>query len=276
MKKVIGYLLAGFMVVTILGCEELLDSIESDELTTDDIVEGLKKALEVGTDSASANLSAVNAFYQNPVLKIPLPPEAEQLRALITNNGLSQYLDLDKQFENVVLSVNRAAEEAAGEAAPIFKTAITDLSVTHAIDILNGQVPANLKSAGAVFDSTAATGYFKIKTYDPLTNLFAPKINAKLDQDLGLGFSANQAWITLVTTYNSAYNTINSNFLTNWVIDTYNLPEGIEADLGVFCTTRALDGLFLKVGEEEVKIRRDPYQWAVDILQRVFGSVMEE
>jgi hypothetical protein len=265
-----------YLPLLVISCEELFNLTgDNSDLTTEEVVEGLKTALEIGTDTATSVLGLVDGYYGSELLKIPLPPEAEQVRQLITNNAISQYFNLDDQFENVIISINRAAEEAAKEAGGVFKGAITDLSISDGWELLQGEVPSNLKSTASEFDSTAATEYFKIKTYDTLTYMYGLKINNALDQPLGaLNFSATQAWTTLINSYNTAYNTVNSNFLTRQLISQYNLPNGINDNLGEFCTEKALDGLFLKVGDEEKKIRRDPFKWAVDIIQKVFGSIL--
>lgn len=265
MKKIF-ILLA--LATSLWSCEELFDTIDNG-LTTEQVVEGLKTALELGTDSATTNLSALNGYYGNALVKIPLPPQAEQVRNLITNNALSTVFGLDNEFENVVKSINRAAEEAAKEAAPIFVDAITAMTFDDAWDILNGISPGGLKSSG--FDSLAATHYFINKTTLPLTGLYAPKINTALDVDLGLGFSAVDAWSTLTSTYNELMGDFLVQQAVNWAGVT--LPSSITDDLGEWSTEQALKGLYFKVGEEEKKIRRNPYDWAEDIIQKVFGSV---
>lgn len=269
--------------LAVVSCEFLEQVEETTGLSEEDIVKGLKTALEVGTDSSSTALAVLNAYYENPLLKIPLPEEAQNVQTQINMildlaPSLSSYLNLDTHFENVVKSINRAAEESAKEAAPIFKSAITDLSIVQGLEILQGRVPTDsqgTKSGG--FDSTAATQYLLLQTYSPLTDLYAPKIDNALNKDLGLGFSANQAWTTLRSTYNNAIATINGNFITRnaLALTGYSLNELETESIGVFATEKALDGLFLKVGEEEIKIRRDPWKWISttvgNILTKVFG-----
>ena len=117
-----------------------------------------------------------------------------------------------------------------------------------------------------------------MKTYSGLTNLYAPKIDASLDKDLGLGFSANDAWTTLRTAYNNAVSTINGNIITSAALQLtgYDLQPMQTESIGTFATQKALDGLYFKVGQEEIKIRRDPWKWVTtavgDILTKVFGS----
>jgi hypothetical protein len=282
MKKILFPILV--LMLTLAGCEWLEDNAPAG-LTEEDIIEGLKTALNVGTDSASGGLSLMNGYYGNPLVKIPLPPEVVSIREKINGNStlalISSTIGLENKFEDVVLAVNRSAENAAKEAGPIFKNAITGLTISQGWDILHGKVPAGTKSTMVEdFDSTAATQYLSQQTYDPLTNLYAPKINSSLDKDLVGGYSATDIWGDVTSTYN--------NFLSRTDVQTalmvaemlgqdLNLPASINTDLGVFSTQKALDGLFMMVGKEEVKIRRDPLAWAKtavgNILEKVFGSV---
>lgn len=281
MKKLLLIFFGASLMLT--SCEYLnLDDTEG--LSEEKIIEGLKTALNVGTDSASTGLSLVNGYYGNPLLKIPLPPEAESVRNIINNNAtlalISSTIGLEDLFEDVIKSVNRSAEDAAKEAAPIFKDAITNLSIADGWDILNGQVPAESISLKASdFDSTAATKYLSQQTYNPLVSLYAPKINESLSKDLVGNVSAVDVWNTLTTTYNNFLDRTDVKAAitaASWLGQDINLPDAINSDLGEFSTQKALNGLFLKVGEEEIKIRRNPWEWATtlvgDILTAVFGE----
>ncbi len=271
-KFIFGLSLA---TVFLTGCDLLEEVVESLQLTEEEVVEGLKTALEVGTDSAATTLSVTDGYYQgSPLLAIiQLPEEVEAVRNTINNNSsvatVSETIGLDGKFDEVILNINRAAEDAAQEAAPIFLEAITNLSLADAWDILNGEVPASTKST-ASFDSTAATTYFKNETYAALVELYAPKINSSLDKDLVGNTSANDVWASTTSTYND--------FLSNSVVSLavtfsgLNIPGSLDTDLGAYCTEKALDELFDRVAEIEISIRRDPYQWSLDILQRVFGD----
>jgi hypothetical protein len=281
MKKLIFAILGSAMIMT--SCD-LLNLNDSSGLSEDQVIEGLKTALNVGTDSASVNLSLKDGYYGNQLVKIPLPPQAEAARNKINSYpvlaGLSSELGLDALFEDVIKSVNRSAEDAAKEAAPIFKDAITGLTIQQGWDILHGVVPddsASMKSGG--FDSTAATKYLSLQTYEPLTNLFAPKINESLDKKFFGNYSAVETWDMLT----SAYNNFISNSGTITAIQgiklfnpSFSLPDEINTNLGEFSTQKALNGLFIKVGEQEISIRRDPWKWLTtavgDILTKVFGS----
>lgn len=279
MKK----LFIGVMAITLIvaGCEWLEDNTSG--LSEEEIIEGLKTALNVGSDSASTNLSVVNGYYGNILVKIPLPPEAASVRSKINSNNtlasISSAIGLDDLFEDVILAVNRSAEDAAKEAAPIFKNAIMDLTISQGWDILHGKVPANTKSTAEDFDSTAATKYLSQKTYDPLTDLYAPKINASLGKDLVGTYSATEIWTNLTTKYNTfmARSDVQIALMAAATLgNDLNLPSSINTDLGEFSTQKALDGLFYMVGCEEIKIRRDPLAWAQttvgNILKKVFGS----
>lgn len=271
MKK----LFVGLSIMAIaFGSCELLEDAADGGLTTEEIVEGLKTALKVGSDSSATVLSAVNGYYGDELVKILLPPEAEEVRELITDNDLADLIDLDQEFEDVVLSINKAAEEAAKDAAPIFKTAIDDLSISDGWEILNGTNPAETFKSTNEFDSTAATNYFKTITKDPLVELYGPKINTALDQDLGLGFSATDAWTTLTTNYNDIMGQTTVQIALT--LAGVNMPSEMNEDLGAYATEQAVDGIYFKVGQEEIKIRRNPLAWAAtvvgDILERVFGN----
>lgn len=232
------------------------EMLEEAGLGDSEIAEGLKTALEVGTDSSVFKTSATDGYYKNAALKILLPPEAD---VIVNNIGIVP--GGDQLLENVILRINRSAEDAAKSAAPIFKNSIRNLSISDALAILHGENPADSRKS-ASFDSTAATSYLRSTTFEELTEAFSVPINASLDKDLIGGISTNDAWGELA----SAYNTV-----APW----FGKPK-VNTTLGAHVTQKALEGLFLKVGEEEKNIRRDPWQWIKttvgDILTKVFGS----
>ena len=270
------------LVLLLSGCE-WIDDFSPTGLTEEEIIEGLKTALNVGSDSASTNLSATDGYYGHSLSKIPLPPEAKDIRDKINRNAtlalISSTIGLEDKFEEVIKTVNRSAESAAKEAAPIFKNAITDLTISQGWDILNGLSPDKKSTLAESFDSTAATKYLSQKTYIPLTDLYAPKINAALDKDLIGNYSATETWESLTTKYNNFLSrgdvqvALTAAELSGKPID---LPASINTDLGEFSVQKALDGLFYMVGNEEIKIRRDPLAWIETvvgtILEKVFGS----
>jgi len=267
MKKILVVCLA--VCIGLSGCEELFNTDNQDTLTTDQVIEGLKTALKVGTDTTVTALSKTDGYYLDNLLKIPLPDEASVITDNLDNQvfqtlGLTSFLE-DK-VEEVILSINRSAEEAAKGAAPIFKNAITDLSISDAWAILKGQNPAATKKSAVEFDSTAATAYLKSTTYQSLLELYSPVVNQALDKDIGLGFSANDVWNTLTDTYNTGAESIAGQLAG---------LEPMETQLDEFVITKALDGLFYRIGLVEKDIRKDPLAWATttvgSILKKVFG-----
>lgn len=237
MKKII--VLASLMIlVTFSGCEtaqQVLNSLPNSTttnggLTTEQIVAGLKEALTVGTQNGTNQLSAADGFFKNAAVKILMPPEAQKVVSTLQSVGLGSVVD------KAVLSMNRAAEDAAKSATPIFVNAIKQMTITDAIGILKG-------------GNQAATNYFKNKTTKALTKAFSPIVNKALQQT-----DATKYWNDVFTVYNQ--------FSTN----------KINTDLTAYVTGKAIDGIFYEVGQEEAKIRQDPAARVTDILKKVFGS----
>ncbi len=265
MRKVAVILIITISIAGMVSCDEILKTIAAPTtgqgITTSEIVEGLKTALRVGTDSSVAKTSRINGYYKDEAIKILLPPEASVIYDN-KSNILFRTLGVDRKIEDAILALNRAAEDAASEAGPIFRDAILDLSITDGLSILKGRNPAG--SSSSSFDSTAATNYLRSTTYGKLRDAFSPKVNASLNKKLLGNYSPNQVWQTLTTTYNGVAK------------KSMGIIDPIEnTDLGAWVTERALDGLFFKVGREEIDIRKDPLAWAKTsvggILEKVFG-----
>jgi hypothetical protein len=248
MKKYLFVVLTAFLLSS---CDVLQDIVEvaNEEmgdvpLTEQEVVKGLKEALRVSTDTAVSIVSVVNGYYGDKLLKIGLPPEAGLImehkdHPLLKAAGVSQMID------DVILRMNRSAENAAKSATPIFVNAITSMTIKDAFDILNGS-------------DSAATNYFRKKTYNQLKNSFKPQIKNSLDKKLVGNISTNSAWSTLTGAYNDVA------MFTGW--------EKINTELDEYVTRKALDGLFIKVKEEEKQIRKNPAARVTDILERVFGK----
>lgn len=267
MKRITHYLL-GLIAVFILFSTSCDWFGENNEISADDIVLGLKTALEVGTDTACSDLHVTNGYYGNALVKILLPEQAKVIfealnDPIITALGLDQALQ--RKIDTVVLAINRAAEDVADDAKPIFIETITNMSIDDGLNILNGTNAYLTDAKTGEFDSLAATHYMEKATRTKLLNLYEPKINTALSKDLGLGFSANEAWNTLIWFYNDYLTTIDPNLQK---VENINLSE--------YSANKGLDGLFLFVGNQEKKIRNNPYDWAIDIIQRVFGSVYKD
>jgi hypothetical protein len=216
-----------FIGMTWSSCE-VIDSVLSDA----EIADGLKEALRVGTDTAVYNGNKSNGFFANEIIKILMPPEGQ-----VIVDAISLIPGGAGLVDEVVLKLNRAAEEAAVEATPIFVDAITNLTITDALTILNGS-------------ETAATEYLNTNTSAGIHTLFQPKIETALTS-----VGAQQAWTELTGLYNQI-----------------PLLEPVNSDLANYTTGKAKDGLFHLVGEEEKLIRTDATHRVNDILQNVFGS----
>jgi hypothetical protein len=144
--------------------KDALNAIKgSERLSHDEIVQGLKQALEIGTANAVKTVSAANGYYKNPDIKIPLPEDVRKAEKYIRAAGFGNKVD---EFE---LSMNRAAEKAAPEAKAIFVDAIKQMSFDDARKILDGA-------------DDAATVYFKDKTSDRLTRIFKPIVNQSMSE----------------------------------------------------------------------------------------------
>lgn len=204
----------------------------SGSLTNSQVVSGLKEALRIGANNASNKLSLTDGFFKNAAIKILMPPEAQQVERTLRSVGLGSVVD------KAILSMNRAAEDAAKQAAPIFVNAITSMTLQDGFSILRG-------------GNNAATMFLQNKTTAALTTAFRPVINKSLDK-----VGATKMWNTVFTTYNK-------------------LPmvaKKVNPDLSSYVVERSLNGMFQTIAQEELKIRTDPAAQVTSLLQQVFGK----
>ena len=238
------------LMVIMSGCAELMTVLESVSgplpLNEAEVVSGLKEALSTGASNAAGMLSLENGYYGDVALKILLPDEAK----VIVDN-ISRIPGGDKLVEDVVLRINRAAEDAAKEVAPIFVNSITQMTIQDAFGILNGA-------------DNAATGYLKSTTYNELYNLYKPKIQESTEKKLIGDISTKNSWETLTSKWNTMANSIAGRMA--------NLKP-VNTDLDDYLTNKALAGMFSKVETEELKIRKEVSARITPLLQRVFGSL---
>ena len=270
-------LMSLFMVVLLISCSEndlqtILESTGSavgNSLTDGQIIEGLKEALRVGTDSSISVLGVANGYFADEAVKILLPPEANTIISYIDDPDIGpilQGLGFADKMDNLILGVNRAAEWAVDSTGPIFYSAIFDsMTITDGLSILQGA-------------DTSATHYLKTNTFTSLSNLFYPYMDAALSTDFALGFTPKNLWTDITTSFNSAATTYNSGIAkTNLIgltdLTPYNMVE--NTDLTSWVTGKGLNGVFLKVGEEEARIRNNPIARVTDILETVFGAVID-
>ncbi len=231
------------------GCAELQNISKQLNLpiplTESEVSMGLKEALSIGTQNATGILSAADGYFGDAAVKILLPEEAQ----IITKN-ISRIPGGDALVEKVVLGINRAAEDAAKEATPIFVNAVKSMTITDAMSILAG-------------GNHAATDYFKSKTKDELVNLYASKISHSIDQKLIGELSAQSSWDMLTGKWNQ---------IAKSPIGAIASLTPVETNLSQYLTEKAIDGLFLKIALEEEKIRTDPAAQVNNLLKRVFGQ----
>ncbi|MFW5773684.1 MAG: DUF4197 domain-containing protein [Tangfeifania sp.] len=249
MKKIKPILAA--LLIVLSSCAELQqivnESIESDgPLTRSEIVAGLKEALIVGTNKSVDILGETNGYYGDAAVKILLPPEAD----IIVDN-IGKVPGGEQLLEDVLLQINRAAEDAVSEAGPVFVNSIKSMTIEDAIGILRGS-------------EHAATQYLQRTTYQDLFDLYRPKIQNSLDKKLVGNVSTSQSWNTLTTRWNQ---------IANSLVGQVSGFKPVETNLDIYLTDKALEGLFLKIAQEEERIRENPAARVNDLLRRVFGSV---
>lgn len=243
------FLLSLSLLFVLAGCAELAQVVNQMDtrrpLSQEEVIKGLKQALVIGADSAAGTLSAINGYFGDQMVKIMLPPEAE----VITQN-LSKIPGGDKLVEDVILSINRSAEDAAREAGPIFAKAVGNMTIMDGFKILQGE-------------KDAATQYLKAQTYNDLYLLYQPKIKSSTDKVVIGNYSTSESWNTLTGQWNR---------LANSVVGRVADLRTVDTELDSYLTEQALDGLFLKLALEEEKIRNNPAARVTDLLKRVFGS----
>lgn len=231
--KRLSVILSAIAIMLVAGCGKIDDTILNDGITESEAVAGLKEALSIGSENAGTQLHNVDGYFGNALIKILMPPEAEKVENTLRSIGLGKTVD------NAILAMNRAAEDAAMKAVPIFKDAITGMSIQDGLGILKG-------------GNGAATAFLESKTTAELTTAFTPVISTSLDK-----VEATKYWNEVFTVYNALPTTVNK----------------INPDLTEYVTERALNGLFTVVEQEENKIREDPAARVTDILREVFGSL---
>jgi hypothetical protein len=205
---------------------------EGSNLSSDEIISGLKQALTLGAQKSADRLSAVDGFFKDAAVKVLLPPQAQNVEKTLRSLGMGKLVD------DAILSMNRAAEDASKSAAPIFVDAVKKMTVQDGLGILRGA-------------DTAATGYLRKTTSPGLTAAFHPVIDSSLQKT-----GATKYWKTVFDTYNKLPTTFTK----------------VDPDLASFVTQKAMDGIFYYVAQEEKKIRKDPAAQVTDLLKKVFGG----
>jgi RNA binding exosome subunit len=201
---------------------------ESDEST---VASGLKEALSIGTENAVRNVSGIDGYFGNQIIKILMPEKIQKAANVLGKLGYQ------KQVDDFVLSMNRAAEKAAPKAVSFFGDAIKEMTIQDAIGILNG-------------GDTSATEFFREKTHDKIYGAFKPIVSSSMD-DVGV----TRSYKEMMSKY-----------------ETLPFLNSQSMDLDHYVTNKSLDGLFYMVGQEEKKIRTNPAARVTDLLKTVFGK----
>lgn len=220
------YLLS--LTAAAIGLLAFTRPVQDDKLT-----KGLKEALTVGTKNAVGLASKTDGYYKNPKIKIPFPAEVKDVESSLRKIGMN------KPVDDFVVSMNRAAEGAANDAAPIFLDAVKNMSVTDGMGLLKG-------------GDNAITKFFKKKTDAQLVQKFTPKIDQSLKNVKAVDY-----WNKLSSSYNK-------------------LPMVKKQNLNLtsYTTRKAVDGLYTLIADEEKKIRNNPASRVSNVLKDVFGNML--
>jgi len=237
-KKMKKITIAVVSVLMLAGCGDMASVMEqvntvtgntTPALTNDEVIRGLREALTVGTNNSSSLTSKLDGFYKNPEIFIPFPAEAIKVKEKVEQLGMK------KQVDEFVMTLNRAAETATAEAAPIFINAIKEMTIADGFAILKG-------------NENAATQYLRDKTTAQLKIKFNPIVKNAIQK-----VEVTKYWNPVINTYNKV-----------------PFVEPMNPDLEDYVTTKAMDGLFLMIAKEESKIRKDPMARVTDLLKKVF------
>ncbi len=231
-----------FMIITSLcaftgnaqflkDAKKMLKQTTGGGYTEEEAASGIREALIKGTGNGVELVSKVDGYFKNPEIKIPFPPEAKEMENKLRAVGLGNKVD------DVVLSVNRAAEDAANGAKPIFVAAIKGMTIRDAINIVKGE-------------KDAATQYLRRTTTAELTAKFRPVIEQSLEK-----VDATKYWDDVITSYNKI-----------------PFVKKMNPDLAGYVTEKAIEGLFIMIAKEEEKIRNNPAARTTELLRKVFGS----
>lgn len=223
---------AGAVGALLLLTIQHAQALSLSDLTGAEASKGLKTALERGALAAIGSLGRQDGFLNNPKVRIPLPGFLEDAASLMRKLGQGQRID------ELVTSMNRAAETAVPQSRDLLVGAVKSMNVTDAKKILSG-------------GDTSVTTFFEEKTRDPLGVQFLPVVT-QATQKVGL-----------VEQYNRVAKKAAG----------LGLLKAENANLQQYVTGKTLDGLYLMIGEEEKKIRKDPVGTGSAVLKKVFGAM---
>lgn len=205
--------------------------VESSSLSKDEVAAGLKEALTKGISKGAEQVSQLDGYFKNPEIKLPFPEDVKHVEKKLRQIGMGD------QVDKFILSLNRAAEDAAKESKPVFVAAIKSMTINDAMGILKGE-------------DDAATSYLRKTTSVELHDKFNPVIKASLDK-----VDATKYYSDLIKAYNKI-----------------PLVDKVNPNLDEYATEKAMQGLFIMIAKEEKNIRQDPAARTSALLKKVFGS----
>jgi predicted lipid carrier protein YhbT len=239
MRKALSYFLISIFIQMLpfrMQAQILQDAMKIVDqgkggLTEKDASDGIREALVKGTGQSVALVSKVDGYFLNPEIKIPFPENARTIESKLRAIGLGSKVD------EMILTINRAAEDASKSAQPIFVSAITGMNISDALQIIKGK-------------NDAATQYLSRTTTPELKTKFTPVIKSSLDK-----VDATRMWTELIKAYNQIPFVAKQN-----------------PDLTAYVTDKAIKGLFTMIAKEELKIRQNPAARTTELLKKVFGQ----
>ncbi|MDB5122482.1 MAG: hypothetical protein JWP94_611 [Mucilaginibacter sp.] len=226
MKKAVLFFPVIFLLITLSG----FNNAQPAKPSPFEIGNGLKQALELATSKSADQLSQVDGFFANAAVKILFPPQAQKAEKTLRKFGFNKLCD------NVILSLNRAAEDAAKQARPIFINAIRQMSLKDVTNILLG-------------GQDSATQYFKQTTTGQLTVSFKPVIQTSLNKT-----GATRYYGDAVNQYNQI-----------------PFVRKMNPDISEYVTQKSIDGLFYQIALEELNIRKNVGARSTPLLQKIFS-----
>ena len=221
-----------FRAIAILLVSAPAWALDLGSLSNADAAGGLKEALTQGAGRAVEMLGRDGGFLKNPKVKIPLPSVLQQAEPLLRMAGRG------KDVDQLVTTMNRAAEDAVPEAKALLLAAVKSMTVQDAKAILTG-------------GDDSVTQYFRSKTQDALTQRFMPVVKKHTER------------LAVSTQYNQLAGQAAG----------VGLVKGEDAKIEGYVTRKALDGLYLMIAEEERAIRKNPMGAAGSLAKKVFGAL---
>lgn len=230
MKKIFSIV----AVLLLISCSELQQVVnqlpQGGVLSEAEIGAGLRQALDFGIERQVSSLAQEGGFFKNELVKILLPEELQKVDKTLRGIGLDNLADEGLRI------INRAAEDAVGEAIPIFLNAVKEITFNDAKNILLGQ-------------DDAATQFLQLRTQEALYAKFNPVIQNSFEK-----VGADQIWNSIITKYNQI-----------------PLTQNVNPDLTEYVTQEALKGVYTMIEVEEKKIRTNFSSRTTDLLKRVFA-----